>query len=131
MTDLIGSTTNTDVSMRLRVSGADNSSTQYRRQRIYGSGATAGADRATGQTSWGGITYAENTTRMAMQLWLSNPFTTLTTTALCINGGTPQGNLDIITTHFANDAATSYTGYTILVGSGTITGSISTYGFNK
>jgi hypothetical protein len=131
LTDVIGSTTNTDVAMRLRVAGADNSSTQYRRQRVYGSGTTVGADRATGQTSWSGITYAENTTRMAMQLWVANPFTTLTTTALCVNGGTPQGNLDVITTHFTNDAATSYPGFTIFVGSGTITGTVSVYGYKK
>ena len=128
---MIGSTTNVDVEMRLRVSGSDNSSAEYRRQRVYGSGATAGADRRTGDTAWLGVWAVQNTYRPATQFIISNPFSTLRTTATNNNSANLDANIDIVTAGFSNDAVTSYTGYTILVASGTFSGSVSTYGFNK
>jgi hypothetical protein len=129
--DMVGSTTSVEVGMRLRVSGADNSSAQYRKQQVYGSGASAGAVRTTGATSWTNVWGVQNNARPAVSFIISNPFTALITTAINTNSNFPDGNIDISSHGFSNDAATSYTGFTLLVGSGTFTGSVSIFGYNK
>jgi hypothetical protein len=49
---LNGSTTSQDVNLRLRVSGADNSSANYSRSNLFQSSTTVSGQSLTGQTSW-------------------------------------------------------------------------------
>jgi hypothetical protein len=127
----LGSIAGTGVAVRLRVAGADNSSAEYRRQRLFGVGASAGADRTTGATSWNYFSSVETSTYTYAQMTIVNPFAASPTTAQSTFSGSPTGNLDIVFTQFTNDASTSYTGFTLIPDSGTITGSVSVYGYNK
>ena len=95
---VLGSTSYSSVAVRLRVSNADSSAAQYRRQRLFGSSTTAGADRTTGSTSWNYICSAESSAYTFGEMIIVNPFAASITTAQSRQGGVPAGNLDIIFT---------------------------------
>jgi len=126
---VLGSTSYSSVAVRLRVGGSDSSAAQYRRQRLFGSSTTAGADRTTGQNSFQYICSAESSAYTFGEMIIVNPFAASITTAQSRQGGVPAGNLDIIFTQFANDAATSYTGFSLIPDAGTMSGTLSVYGY--
>jgi hypothetical protein len=116
-----------DVYLRLRVSGTDSTTGYY-----YGQGYSLwGSDLAgTGRVNNGGQFSAagcSSTNKGYSMIWLQNPFLTKIT-----------GYQTIQTRHDAgsysggyNSAATSYTGFSIVADSNNLTGTVSTYGFNK
>jgi hypothetical protein len=85
--NMSGSTTNTDVAMRLRVSGADNSSTNYTRSTIFQS------QRLTGQTLWDGIAEVATGVQSASQVTIFNPFATEYTSVLQHEAAVVNGNI--------------------------------------
>jgi len=128
----INTTTNNSLLMRLRVGGADNSSSNY---------AYTGYQSATNNTSGlnGSSTgttqffVAEYYNRLSLcTIQISNPFatdyTTLTAHAMANSSGTP--NYQLITGGYTT-VTTSYTGFTIYPGTSTMSGSVSVYGYNK
>jgi hypothetical protein len=126
-----GSTSGIDINMRLRVSGTDNSSTNYTRSQIFQSSTTISGQSLTGQTSWGGVSYATTGQRQFSQIIVVNPFATQYTGLVrdaidAINGSTTQ-----LRSTFGSTITTSYTGFTLLASTGNITGNVSVYGFNK
>jgi hypothetical protein len=127
--NMSGSTTNTDVAMRLRVSGADNSSTNYTRSTIFQSSATVTGQRLTGQTLWDGIAEVATGVQSASQVTIFNPFATEYTSVLQHEAAVVNGNITQSIRTFGTDVTTSYTGFTIIAGSGTITGTVSVYGY--
>jgi hypothetical protein len=123
-------TTAVELQMRLRVAGADNTSTQYRRQRLYGNNVTAGADRVTGQTSWNQIAEIDNSGNGLSQILIVNPFAAQPTSGFATINPGKSANLDVLQVSLLNDAATSYTGFTIFPNSGNMTGAVSVYAYN-
>jgi hypothetical protein len=127
--NMSGSTTNTDVAMRLRVSGTDNSSTNYTRSGIFQSSTSVTGQRLTGQTLWDGIAEVATGVQSASQLIIYNPFSAEYTSALQQNAAVVNGNITMSLRTYGISVTTSYTGFTIIAGSGTITGTLSVYGY--
>ena len=113
---------------RLRVSGTDNSANNYENGGMYVGAYAAsafGSDNSDLQASFycGSI---NSTVAGNIEINIYNPFTTNYTKMTSIGVGsftTVQNGALTVTT--------SYTGFTYLAGSGTITGSISVFGVNK
>jgi hypothetical protein len=115
--------------MRLRVSGSDNSSSNYYWSLIYQnfSGATTpqGAN-SNGLTTAFRVGYSSSTTRASIQLF--SPFATSQTS---FNADAGNHNSDFALSGGNTSVTTSYTGFTIIASSGTLTGTVSVYGYNK
>jgi hypothetical protein len=127
--NLLGSVADERCEVRLRVGGADDSGANYRRQRLLGDGASVSGIRATGETYWAGALGYTNTVDVGFaMLRISNPFEAVRTTAWSDNGYFPTGDLTAIRLVCAHDSATSYTGFSVIPASGTITGEISVWG---
>jgi len=129
--NMSGSTTNTDVALRLRVSGADNSTSNYTRSGLFQSSTSITGQRLTGQTSWDGIAEVATGVQSASQTTIFNPFATEYTSALQHNGAVVNGNITMSLRTYGINLTTSFTGFSIIAGSGTLTGSLSVYGFNN
>lgn len=128
----ISGTAGQSVLVRLRVGGADASGADYRYQYIDAASTTVAGARGTGQTSFGwGLGIIEGTAIGYTETWISNPFETVRTTAWCDTSSTVTGNIVLDSFVFEHDLATSYTGFTASVGSGTLTGSITVFGLVK
>lgn len=120
-----------EIRMRLRVSGSDNSSAQYRFQIMETSGSTAVGGRTTGASFWT-LARGSNTTRNFFNQQTNNPFSsTIRTSAYGIYQQTGDGNLTNNTISAAIDVTTSYTGFTIYAETGTMTGTIRVYGYKN
>ena len=111
--------------IRYRVSGTDASGTDYRFQRLYGQGGTVGTFNSTSQTSvaisssgTGGETLAE--------VLIGNPFLATPTRTIASNSYDDQSFIDFFMGR--HNLSTSYTGFTMLPQSGTITGDYILYG---
>lgn len=121
------------MNMRMRVSGADETSANYRYQELSGSGTGVAAARATGQTAWGNINYAQDTNHNPNTLTIFNPFDTSPTSISSIQAPVSNGNIEVFAKSFGLNTNTSYTGFSFYPASvgPTLTGSVSVYGFNK
>jgi hypothetical protein len=122
------------LNMRLRVSGSDNSSNNYRWSNGYV--VTDGAASVSAQNSNGlgnafRVAAISSVARNFAKFDLFNPFTAEETGFL---GQFFQKYGANSTTHFSGgimSVTTSYTGFTLIPGAGTITGTVSVYGYNK
>lgn len=127
---LDGSTTSQDVNFRLRPTGGpDNSSANYSRSNLFQSSTTITGQSLTGQTSWASVCEVISTMRQYADLTVFNPFLTQYTGGIgnslsTTNGATYQERIT-----FGTTITTSYTGFTLLVGSGTMSGTVSVYGY--
>lgn len=129
-TDVIGSAAS-DIGMRLRVSGADASGANYNYQGVTFQSTLNGAGRTTGQTSakvGRGITVSKN----FFEVNVYNPFATATTEyrSWMSAGGANTTSVEFQLYSGGHTLATSYTGFTLIPGSGTISGSLSVYAYN-
>jgi hypothetical protein len=116
--------------IRLRVAGADASGANYSRQLMDVDNGVTNFARTTGDTSWVNAVAHRTTGNRANLLEIHRPFEAAPTTAIKLGGGS-NSTIDFANVVTQHDLATSYTGFTYLVNSGTITGSISVYGYNK
>jgi len=130
LTQFTGSTA-LDVNMRLRVAGADNSSANYRRQTWDVSGTITGSSRNTGETSWVGIISSRTVMRNPVPIQIFQPFETEHTAALSTRLDSINGNIEYRNVAHGVDVTTSYTGFTLITTTGTITGTVSVYGYNN
>jgi hypothetical protein len=116
---------NQDFNMRLRVSGADNTSSNYTTQRTDIDGSTTAVARFT-VTEWS--IYTGSTTGNFLKGTMYFPFESQATGAQIMfnrNLGTSMAG----TTSFnVFNGSTSFTGFTMFPASGTITGSVKVYG---
>jgi len=126
---LDGSTTNQDVNFRLRVSGSDNSSANYSRSNLFQQSTTVTGQSITGQTSWISVCEVISTMRQYGDLIVFNPFLTQFTGGISNSLGVTNGATYQERTNFGTTITTSYTGFTLLVGTGTMSGSVSVYGY--
>ena len=122
---------NTSINMRMRASGSDESSSNYKAQYLEILGTTVQGSRTTTATSFTTVTYI-NTTYMGAHIFeLVNPFNTVVTSGATIQPNTSAGNIEGYVTSFGLNTTTSYDGLTVFTGSGNMTGSFSIYGYSK
>lgn len=129
--DYTASTTIT-LTCRLRVSGADNSTSNYHRQYLDGNSTTASAGRNTGQTSWTiGAASASNRTSFTSDIF--NPFLSVVTgaTSITSNEYNASASLGVSLYTLGFNATTSFTGFSLIPSTGNITGTVSVYGYKK
>jgi len=122
--------------MRLRVSAADNSTSNYSNAYYYlrtnQSVAATGNGFQAPTTSWG-LTLDANATALIANMDLYQPFATAITRYNMTGyyaGYSPRQDYAM----FAGgtfDPTTSFTGFTIIANTGTITGKVSVYGYNE
>jgi hypothetical protein len=124
--------TNTgQLQMRMRVSGTDNSSANYTQQFITADSGSIGGSRVINDTRWY-VGRTKNTMHLPFVGDVFNPFATARTTMT--NQYPDNIDSDTINTTqnwSALEVTTSYTGFTVLAEFGTITGSVSVFGYNK
>jgi hypothetical protein len=118
--------------IRLRVSGADNSASNYERQLVNVSNASTSFTRLTGQTAWINALHHLTTGNGLSVVEIHRPFSTSPTWAITL-GTTEAGATDVraVNQYYKHTASTSFTGLSMITTSGTITGSISVLGYNK
>jgi hypothetical protein len=114
---------NPDITMRLRIGGADNSTSNYAYQAIVGTyGASAIAGGSTGNSSFpiGGVSTVFN-----MSVDLISPF--LTESTIVLGSTLSQGAAGAFNGSFR--ATTSFDSFSFIASSSNITGTISVYGY--
>jgi hypothetical protein len=123
----ISSSSQVILSYRLRVSGSDNNTANYSEQRLIADSTSLLGVRATGQTS-GTIGQMVLSDFSFFDCNFFQPFDT-TKTGLMVTGTTFVGGSYITNLAGQFGAATSFDGFSIFPVSGTITGTLSVYGF--
>jgi hypothetical protein len=126
------STTGGDITLRLRVAGADDSAANY----AYGlfrkdmNSTTFGNDtESTTATGFAVAITNPSSTTAGYKLYINNPFVTARTT---FEGTTISNTLNAYYTSGIKQATTSFTGFTLICsGAFTMTGNVSVYGYNK
>ena len=128
---LTNTSTADGLTLRLRVSGADNSTSNYNAARVE-SNASASANRyQAGVTSFDVNATDDGGVAHGFVLDLQAPFASNRTVGQVISmGQDSSANYSSRSGGYVFSATTSFTGYTLLIGSGTITGSLSTYAYN-
>jgi len=115
-----------DLKLRLRVAGADNSSSNYENGRLYvGAFATTNfaTDNSVLSTSFQCL-QMNNTIQQGVTIWINNPFLTANTSAYSLGAGLLFDLNGGVTT-----VTTSYTGFTLITAlGGNFAGTITTYG---
>jgi hypothetical protein len=118
--------------MRLRVGGADNTTSNYFWSGLYNaSNATSVSGEGGGAQSSFTYAYVESTGTAQMTFNIANPFETKATTYTNTSGRTTGSiNLLYYNTGVFN-TTTSFTGFTLFPASGTITGKVRVYGYSN
>ena len=113
--------------MRYRVGGADNSTSNYNFQRLGAVSTTVNAALSSSQTSQ--TIGLPGGSRNSTNVEIYSPFLTATTNFQSFNYSDGYNGLQFFTGLFT--ATTSFTGFTLIPAAGTITGTVSVYGYNK
>ena len=129
--DLINVSTANNVSIRMRVSGADNSTSNYRKQYIIAGGSTVIGSRSANQTSWNAIMIATNAYESLNVIEIHYPFETKNTEAYAKFISSPRGDIELQYMTAGFNGTTSFTGFTLIADAGTITGTVRVYGYNN
>lgn len=129
MRNVLGSVDTANLNVRLRVASADDSGANYRNQYVFSSSTSVSGARATGGTFFDRLLgYTEVTSFGFSRTWISNPFGAVRTTAWTDEGYDHDGSIAMLSVVQEHDLTTSYDGFTVIPGSGTITGSVYVYG---
>lgn len=129
--NLLASIAETDMTVRLRVASTDASGADYRYQYVHAASTSIAGARGTGQTSMLRFGSAEATAAGYREMWISNPFEAVRTTAWMDYSNSITGGIYMWSFVNEHDLTTSYDGFTVTAGAGTITGSISVWGLVK
>jgi hypothetical protein len=122
----VGST-DLDLQIRFRVSGADNSTANYDTQQFLARSTTLTGTRAASQTQ--ANIFALRADDTEFEMLVVNPFKTAKTMFHDLGyDSDTSASLRTVVGRF--NLTTSFTGFT-LINSGTMTGTVSVYGFNK
>jgi hypothetical protein len=113
----------------MRVAGADNSSTNYREEFLTADGAGVTGGRDTGRTNWEIGTIVQ-TIKNNIRTEIAFPFASVNTVGMTAVTDIFTGNIRYFNAGLGLDVATSYTGFTLIANAGTMTGSVSIYGYN-
>ena len=125
MLNLTSSAAGINCQYRLRVAGADNTTSNYATQYINATGTSVAAGRATGQTA-GEIVDIKNV-NANQELTFFQPYAT-ELTYLMSNGNWEAATPILQQRYSGFNATTSFTGFSIIPTSGTITGTLTVYG---
>lgn len=129
---ITGLSSDLTLSLRLRVSGSDNSTSNYYRQTMGGSGSTVAAGEASGQTSWdaGSIDGPNSDFRYVFSFDIFGP---QAATRTLMNGVRARfasdGTGAVEAVYNAFQANTQFDGISILTSTGNITGTARVYGY--
>jgi hypothetical protein len=125
--------TNNGMNLRLRVSGADNSTSNYKFGQLRFDFSAGTNNQSSNGTTQFTITHTTTEFYGAQELTFYYPFkterTTMSGTGTGLRSDYTSGTQMVIGGFF--DANTSFTGFTLIGNGGTITGDVSTYGYNK
>jgi len=124
-TDFVGSAT-VAMSMRLRVSSADNTTSDYNRESITAYGTTVEGGRGANATSF--EVPAASTAGSYIQFSFFNPFQAAKTGVIMDTVSYAGSGIEATRSSFAFAAATSFTGFSLIPASGNITGTLRVYG---
>ena len=132
--DLVSSANET-IRLRYRVSGADNTTSNYVHHIQFLSTGSASYSASVGTASSAFITSSDGiTSSKSVNLNVFKPFATDYTSMIGLhNLSSASGNNPYLggVVQGAFVATTSFTGFSVFPGSGTITGTISVYGYKK
>lgn len=133
MVDITAMSTTVDVLMRMRVSAADNTTTNYSRQTVYGNGTTPTADKTTGQTSWtvnsSNAANAENC-KFLIDLFAPN-LARRTIGNLHWVSLDSLGNLLAVVANISFTATTIFDGFSLVPSTGNFSGTVRVYGYRN
>lgn len=125
MLNITSSAAGINCNFRYRVGGADNSTANYATQLLNATGASVAAGNVSGQTS--GFLIDIKNVNANQELTFFNPFASELTYSTAV--GNWEASAPILQQRFGGfNATTSFTGFTIIPASGTITGSLIVYG---
>jgi hypothetical protein len=125
-------TNKTTLNLRLRVAGTDASAADYNRQLTVFRATTSSPSRTTGMTGMDAISRVATSTPVIGDIFLVNPFEATPTSAqMQDNEGEVGTSICLFMATFNHTLSTSYDGFSMLASAGTITGSISVYGYKK
>jgi hypothetical protein len=118
--------------LRLRVSGADDTTSNYFWSGIYNvsNATTPTGEGGSAQTSFT-YGYIESAGTASCTFQIANPFETKVTTYSNLMGRTTGSQSLIYSNGGAFNTTTSFTGFTLYPASGTITGKVRVYGYNN
>ena len=125
---LLKSSNTTDIGFKNRLSGTDASGANYNEQFFAAEATTTQLSRTTGATVGNSMRTVANE-QQSCQLLLGSPFLTEPTQFefyQVLNNANPQIR---IRSGFHN-LSTSYDGFSLIAGAGTMTGTVQVYGFN-
>jgi hypothetical protein len=126
----IGSTTTQNVNIRVLSGTTPNTASNYRRQLVSFTDTTSQAARFTAETTWRlGRVFSSNKQMAWGDMFF--PFETGRTQWWSFNTGDTNGNILNTNEACSLDVTTSYDGFQLNVGSGTMTGEVSVYGYNS
>lgn len=125
----------THLNWRARVSGSDNSTSGNYLWASYGTvnsgGGTSGGEGSGASATFGRIAYMDNSGYTYTDLTFFNPFSSSIETGYTSLSNNEGGNSTRIYSANGNmSVTTSYTGFTLLPTSGTISGKVSVYGYS-
>jgi hypothetical protein len=115
----------------MRASGSDDSSANYRIQRIDAYDSTINTARQTGITNFAPGIWINDTFQNENQLMLCNPFKTTITTGFVQTSINSNANPEYIQVALGLNTSTSYDSLSAIRRSGTFSGSVSVYGYAK
>jgi hypothetical protein len=120
------------ISLRLRASGSDLTTATYVRQQITASSTTVSAVRGTGETSFVDAGYIDSAANSYafFDMTFFAPYLAKTTRVTNLAGndftGSTQSSWKSVT--YGNSNASSYDGFTIIAGAGSLNGTVYIYG---
>ena len=127
--DITFSSTASYANVRMRAAGSDYSGAEYRQQFFQSNSTTLTGARSTG-TSWDGIAYG--TTGMSFcAMEIQSPYLAKVTQTQWFTNFDTTTNIIGFQKSASVNTTTSYDSLTIISQTGTISGSMSIYGFNK
>jgi hypothetical protein len=131
ITGWIYGTTTIELYMRMRVSGADNTTADYARQSLQSLGATTTSARTTGATAW--VIGANNsgTKKTYLNMTIFSPQLAESTAMLRNNNNDTNTSIENYFGAHWFQASTVFDGFSLYGGSGNSTAEISIYGLSK
>jgi hypothetical protein len=131
LSELVG-TTFDNINMRLRKSGTDNTSNIYYRQVIEASATTLVGARIQATSFLLGV--IRDTTQIGFVVQIQSPnVATQRTNLQNLSSYSPPANITMTVQTASHDLSSSadFDGFTLIPASGTMTGKVSVYGYNK
>lgn len=124
------SATDADIAARLRVGGADDSTSNYFRNTLFNDGSSVTGLRVSSATSWDLLQVASSkNAQVALQMTIFDPFESITTKAISHSNRWNSSDNNQATATMEHRVSSSFTGISFFPNTGTISGKIRIYGY--